>query len=72
MSFFQKYISRVLLLFDINVKERRSPKKEVAQGLNWTKESWDNVHAQINLALFLFVLTLKVYVLFHEYCKEFF
>ena len=69
MSCFQKYISRALLLFDINVKERRSPSKEVAQSLNWTKESWDNVRAQINLALFLFVLTLKVYVLLYEYCK---
>ena len=69
MSCFQKYISRALLLFDINVKERRSPSKEVAQSLNWTKESWDNVRAQINLALFLFALTLKVYVLLYEYCK---
>ena len=60
-----KLVFRVSLLFDINIKERRSPGNKVTWGLNWTKESWDNAHVQINSVLFLrLVLTAEVSVLF--------
>ena len=50
-SVMPKLVSRVFLTYGINVKERRSPRKEVAQGLNWTKESWDNARVRMNWAL---------------------
>ena len=55
-----KLVSRVFLLFDINVKDRRNPGNEVAQSLNWTKESWDNARAQINSALIDFTSCFNV------------
>ena len=55
-----KLVSRVFLLFDINVKDRRNPGNEVAQSLNWTKESWDNALAQINSALIDFTSCFNV------------
>ena len=48
-----KLVSRVFLLFDINVKARR-PGNEVVYGLNWTKESWDNVLVRRYLVLIVF------------------
>ena len=30
------------------MSKRKSPGNEVAQGLNWRKESWDNAHVRIN------------------------
>ena len=45
----------VFTLFDINIIKRTSPGNEVAQGLDWTKESWDNAHVQINSALIIFM-----------------
>ena len=47
-----KLVSRVFLLFDINVKEKRSLGNEVTRGLNWRKESRDNACVQINSVLF--------------------
>ena len=49
-----KLVSRVILLFDINTKVRRSPGNNVAYGLNWMKESWDNAPVRINSALIVF------------------
>ena len=49
-----KLFSRVFLLFHINVKVRRSPRNEVALGLNWTKESCNKACVQINSALIVF------------------
>ena len=46
-----KFVSKVFLLFCINIKVRRSPKNEVAYGLNLMKESWDNAHVLINSVL---------------------
>ena len=37
-----KLVSSVFLLFDINVKEKRSRRNKIAWGQNCTKESWDN------------------------------
>ena len=34
-----KLVSKVFLLFDINVKKRKSSGNEIAQGLNWIEES---------------------------------
>ena len=47
------FVSRVFLLFDINVKERSSG-YEVVKGLNKTKERWDNARVRINSALIVF------------------
>ena len=49
-----KLVFRVILLFGINVKERRSLRNEVAQGPNWAKESWENALVRINLAFVVF------------------
>ena len=48
----ERRVSRVFLIFGINVKERRSCK--VVKSLNWKKESWDNAHVRINSALIVF------------------
>ena len=55
-----KLVSRVFLLFGINVKERRSPENLVAEGLNWTKESQDNGRARINSALIVSTLCFNI------------
>ena len=56
-----------------NVKGKRSPRNEVAKGVNWTKESWDNAHVQINWPLILhLVLTSHIFVLLYDDCKQFF
>ena len=49
-----------LFAFGANVKERRSRKKEVAWGLNWTKMSWDNACARINSALIIFMTCFNI------------
>ena len=55
-----KLVSSIFLPLDNNVKVRRSPRNEVAQGLNWIKESCNNAHVGINSVLSVFLPCLNI------------